>query len=225
MPLSDWFSPTTFKLISVDPTQKRAIVRAIVGRAANDGPMAIFDEIASAPATGADGIGITVMPLKDLEIRARKAQERVYKRADERGLYLEVPASSLKLWRLKYAHLGKDKRIALRRYLKVGLAETRRERDEARQKLRDGVDSFPERKREKFVALFNAANTFGDVARRLVASLRWIAMSAPVSSWKSRLPFTRANRCFRCSPSGMRTSMRWRPSPVGMWPRTNGSIR
>ncbi len=108
------------------------------------------------------------MPLKDLEIRALKAQDRVYKRTDERGLYLEVHPSGSKLWRLKYAHLGKDKRIALGRYPEVGLAEARRKRDEARQKLREGVDPLAERKREKLVALYNAANTFGDVAKEYI---------------------------------------------------------
>lgn len=108
------------------------------------------------------------MPLKDLEIRALKAQDRVYKRADERGLYLEVHPSGSKLWRLKYAYLGKDKRIALGRYPEVGLAEARRKRDETRQSLREGVDPLAERKRAKLVALFNAANTFGDVGKEYI---------------------------------------------------------
>ena len=34
--------------------------------------------------------GFIAMPLKDLEIRTLKAQDRVYKRTDERGLYIEV---------------------------------------------------------------------------------------------------------------------------------------
>lgn len=112
--------------------------------------------------------GLMAMPLKDLEIRALKAQDRIYKRTDERGLYIEVHPSGSKLWRLKYAHLGKDKRIALGRYPEVGLAEARRKRDEARAKLRDGVDPLAERKREKLTALYSAANTFGDVAKEYI---------------------------------------------------------
>lgn len=108
------------------------------------------------------------MPLKDLEIRALKAQDRVYKRTDERGLYIEVHPSGSKLWRVKYAHLGKDKRLALGRYPEVGLAEARRKRDEARAKLRDGIDPLADRKREKLVAIYNAANTFGDVAKEYI---------------------------------------------------------
>lgn len=108
------------------------------------------------------------MPLKDLEIRALRAQDRIYKRTDERGLYIEVHPSGSKLWRVKYTHLGKDKRLALGRYPEVGLAEARRKRDEARAKLREGVDPLAERKREKLIALYNAANTFGDVAKQYI---------------------------------------------------------
>jgi integrase len=109
-----------------------------------------------------------IMPLKDLEIRALKAQDRVYKRTDERGLYIEVHPSGSKLWRVKYTHMGKDKRLALGRYPEVGLAEARRKRDEARAKLREGVDPLAERKREKLVAMYNAANTFSDVAKQYI---------------------------------------------------------
>lgn len=108
------------------------------------------------------------MALKDVEIRALKPQDRVYKRTDERGLFIEVHPSGSKLWRFKYTHLGKDKRLALGRYPEVGLAEARRRRDEAKQKLWDGVDPLAERRREKLVAKYNAANTFGDVAKEYI---------------------------------------------------------
>ena len=108
------------------------------------------------------------MALKDVEIRALQATDRIYKRTDERGLYIEVHPSGSKLWRLKYRYLGKDKRIAFGAYPEVGLAEARRRRDDARQKLRDGVDPSAERKREKLLAMYNAANSFGDVAKEYI---------------------------------------------------------
>jgi Arm DNA-binding domain len=111
------------------------------------------------------------MALKDLEIRALKAQDRIYKRADERGLYIEVRPGGSKLWRFKYRHLGKNKRIALGSYPEVGLAEARRRRDEARQQLRDGIDPVGERKRDKLTALYNATNTFGEVAGQYIEKL------------------------------------------------------
>ncbi|CAN5373793.1 integrase arm-type DNA-binding domain-containing protein [soil metagenome] len=108
------------------------------------------------------------MALKDIEIRALKARNKIYKCSDERGLYLEVHPSGSKLWRYKYSHLGKDKRIALGRYPEIGLAEARRKRDDARQKLNEGVDPLAERKREKLIAIYKAANTFGDVAKEYI---------------------------------------------------------
>jgi integrase len=106
--------------------------------------------------------------LKDLEIRILKVRDKIYKCSDERGLYLEVHPSGSKLWRYKYSHLGKDKRIALGRYPEVSLAEARRKRDDARQKLNEGIDPLAERKREKLVAIYKAANTFGDVAKEYI---------------------------------------------------------
>jgi integrase len=115
--------------------------------------------------------GVWVMALKDLEIRALQARGRIYKKADERGLYIEVHPSGSKLWRVKYTYLGKDKRLALGRYPEVSLAEARQKRDEARQKLRDGIDPLAERKRAKLLAAYNAANTFGEVATEYIAKM------------------------------------------------------
>ncbi|RSY85988.1 DUF4102 domain-containing protein [Sphingomonas koreensis] len=111
------------------------------------------------------------MALKDLEIRALKPRDRIYKKADERGLYIEVHPTGSKLWRFKYAYLGKDKRLALGRYPEVGLAEAREKREEARRKLREGIDPLAERKRAKLLALYNASNTFGDVAQEYIAKM------------------------------------------------------
>src|SRR3546814_14109508 len=87
------------------------------------------------------------------------------KLTDDRGLDIEVHASGSKLWRYKYRYMGKQKRLALGRYPDVGLAEARTRRDEARKKLEAGTDPLLERKREKLVAAFSAANTFGDIAK------------------------------------------------------------
>ena len=122
------------------------------------------------------------MALNDLAIRALKPADRIYKKADERGLYVEVRPGRSKLWRFKYRYAGKDKRIAFGAYPEVGLAEARRRRDEARQKLRDGIDPVAERQREKLLAQFAAANTFGDVAReyidKMVAEGRAVATTS-----------------------------------------------
>lgn len=122
------------------------------------------------------------MSLTDVGIRALRPTDRIYKKADERGLYIEVRPNGAKLWRLKYRYAGKDTRIAFGAYPEVGLAEARRRRDDARLKLRDGIDPGAERRREKLLAKYNAANSFGDVAKeyidKMVAEGRAIATTS-----------------------------------------------
>lgn len=108
------------------------------------------------------------MALKDLEVRALKPRDRIYKCADSHGLYVEVHPTGSKLWRYKYSHLGKDKRIALGRYPEVNLAEARRKRDDAKRQLHDGVDPVADRKREKLLAVYMAANSFSDLAKEYI---------------------------------------------------------
>lgn len=111
------------------------------------------------------------MPLTDSQIRRLKPRDRTYKCTDGHGLYLEVSPSGSKLWRFKYTHLGKEKRIALGRYPEIGLAAARRKRDEAKLKLADGNDPLAERKQQKLLALYKAANSFGDVAREYIKKM------------------------------------------------------
>lgn len=108
------------------------------------------------------------MALTDLKIRSLRPSEKITRHTDDRGLYVEVHPSGSKLWRYKYRYAGKQKRLALGRYPDVGLAEARARRDEARKKVEAGIDPLLERKREKLVARFSAANTFGDIAREYI---------------------------------------------------------
>lgn len=108
------------------------------------------------------------MALKELQIRHARPAAKVTQITDERGLYLEVHPNGSKLWRYKYRYMGKQKRLALGRYPDVGLAEARQRRDDARNKLEAGSDPLQERKREKLVAAFSAANSFGEIAREYI---------------------------------------------------------
>jgi hypothetical protein len=96
--------------------------------------------------------------LTNLQIQNACATDRVTQYTDDRGLYLEVHPSGSKLWRYKYRYLGKQNRLAIGRYPDVSLAEARKRRDDARRQLDDGIDPLAKRKRDKLVAVFNAAN-------------------------------------------------------------------
>ncbi len=105
------------------------------------------------------------MPLTDTAVKKAKPGAKPARLFDERGLYLEVSPAGGKLWRLKYRHEGKEKRLALGVYPDVSLAKARTRRDEARQLLADGVDQGEHRKATKAARTELAANSFEIVAR------------------------------------------------------------
>jgi integrase len=106
--------------------------------------------------------------LTNMQIQNARPTDRVTQYTDDRGLYLEVHPSGSKLWRYKYRYMGKQMRLAIGRYPDVSLAEARRRRDDARRQLDDGIDPLAKRKRDKLVAVFNAANTFGEIAKEYI---------------------------------------------------------
>jgi len=100
------------------------------------------------------------MSLKALEIKAFSPQDKPYKKADAKGLYIEIFPNGSKLWRWKYRIAGKEKRLALGAWPEISLAKARELRDAERRKLADGVDPALERKKSKAAAKVGAANTF-----------------------------------------------------------------
>ena len=100
------------------------------------------------------------MPLTDTAIKAAKAGAKPRKLADERGLYLLLQPSGGKLWRLKYRHLGREKKLSLGRYPDVSLREARARCDAARKLIATGVDPSEAKRVQKEAALRDAATTF-----------------------------------------------------------------
>src|SRR3546814_6152331 len=64
--------------------------------------------------------------------------------------------------------MGKQKRLALGPYPHVGLAVARKRRDYSRRQFETVTDPLAERKHEKLIAVFKAANTFGEVAKEYI---------------------------------------------------------
>lgn len=108
------------------------------------------------------------MTLKALELKALQPGEKVYRVADEKGLYVEVSPNGSKLWRLKYRFNGKEKRLAFGAYPDVSLAEARELREVARKQVRDGIDPGHTRKMGKIAARVNAGNSFQSVAEEYI---------------------------------------------------------
>ncbi|WP_108472868.1 tyrosine-type recombinase/integrase [Rhodanobacter thiooxydans] len=120
------------------------------------------------------------MPLSDTAIRTAKPADKPRRLFDGGGLYLEVSPAGGKLWRLKYRHGGKEKRLALGAYPDTGLKDARDKRDAARKLLAAGVDPGEQRKAAKAAGEERAANSFEVVAREWHAkqSATWVELHA-----------------------------------------------
>jgi len=105
------------------------------------------------------------MPLTDTAARNAAPREKPYRLADGSGMYLEISPAGGKYWRLKYRFAGKEKRLALGVYPDVTLAEARKRRERAREKLAAGIDPSEARRAEKRTQRLNAENSFEAVAR------------------------------------------------------------
>ena len=78
--------------------------------------------------------------LSDKRIRALRPQQKPYRIADGRAMYLLVSPAGGKLWRLKFRLDGKERVLALGQYPDVGIADARDKRDAARKLIAKGID-------------------------------------------------------------------------------------
>lgn len=109
------------------------------------------------------------MALTDIAIRNAKPTEKPRRLFDGGGLYLEISPAGGKLWRWKYRHAGKEKRLSIGIYPDVSLALARQRHAEARKLLAAGIDPSEQRKASKAAGEEKAANAFEVVAREWFA--------------------------------------------------------
>ena len=117
----------------------------------------------------------TTKPLTDKEIRAAKPREKAYKLFDGGGLFLSVPKSGQKRWRLKYRINGKEKLLSLGIYPAVSLSAARKKRDEMKELIAKGVDPSEERKAQKDEVKQEEAknqNTLYNISQKWLESYR-----------------------------------------------------
>ena len=109
------------------------------------------------------------MPLSDVTVRKAKPAAKAQRLFDGGGLYLEVSPAGGRLWRFKYRHGGKEKRLSLGTYPDTGLADARAKHATARKLLAAGIDPGEQRKAEKVATQERSANTFAAIAAELLA--------------------------------------------------------
>ncbi len=103
--------------------------------------------------------------LKEIQAKQAKAGEKLYKLTDGDGMYLQVDTKGGKYWRLDYRFAEKRKTLALGAYPDISLEKARKEREKAREHLREGTDPGELRKVNKLTAAHRAAISFESVAR------------------------------------------------------------
>jgi integrase len=87
--------------------------------------------------------------LTDAQVRKIKPAEKKTKYSDEKGMYLEVTPSGGMHWRMKFRFNGKENIFSIGSYPDTTLAQARRIRDEARLKLKDGINPNEAKKQKK----------------------------------------------------------------------------
>ena len=105
------------------------------------------------------------MPLTDTHIRSLKPDSKPRKYFDGGGLFLYVPTSGSKLWRMAYRFDGKSKLLSFGEYPTVSLRDARERREDARRLLAKGVDPSEQKREEKKARITAERESFQNIAR------------------------------------------------------------
>ncbi|ELY6117168.1 tyrosine-type recombinase/integrase [Cronobacter sakazakii] len=97
------------------------------------------------------------------QIDAAKPADKPYRLADAGGLFLFVPPSGKKVWRLRYRFEGKEKTLVIGPYPEISLTEARAKQSEAKIKLLSGIDPAEQKQAIKKKEKEAAADSFGDI--------------------------------------------------------------
>jgi integrase len=107
-------------------------------------------------------------PLTETALKAVKPAEKAFKLFDGRGLFLFVPPSGARLWRMKYRYGGREKLLAIGEWPHTSLKRARDRLNEARQLLADGIDPAAKKKAEREAV----ADTFAALAKEYLDTKR-----------------------------------------------------
>jgi len=99
------------------------------------------------------------------QIDAAKPAEKSYRLADAGGLFLFVPPTGKKVWRMRYRFEGKEKTLVIGPYPEISLTEARAKQSEAKMKLLTGFDPAEQKQALKKRVKEEAADSFGDIFR------------------------------------------------------------
>ena len=124
--------------------------------------------------------------LTDIAVRRAVSAAKAFNLYDTGGLYVTVAPTGAKWWRLKYQFAGRERRMGLGRYPEVGMTEARQLRDDARAKLRRGIDPGAQRRSQRLAGQLAAENGFEAIAREWLETKQgqWVPdQSVKVRTW------------------------------------------
>ena len=104
------------------------------------------------------------MSLSDAYIRSLKAADKEQKHFDGGGLYLSIPKTGKKLWRMAYRFNQKTKLLSFGEYPVVSLKDARDRREEAKKLLANGIDPGAQKKAAKETLFSETNDTFKNIA-------------------------------------------------------------
>ncbi len=104
------------------------------------------------------------MQLTDTHIKAVKPLAKAKKYADGGGLFLYVPPSGSKFWRMSYRFDKKQKLLSFGEYPTVSLKDARARREEAKKLLAQGIDPSEHKKAAKAERIAKVQNSFRNIA-------------------------------------------------------------
>lgn len=112
--------------------------------------------------------------LTDSQCRSAKAGEKARKMFDGGGLHLYISPTGSKTWRLAYRYKGRPQTMSFGPYPDVTLAEARQRRDDAKAKLRDGINPIDSRRpsTKKNITLSDANETYWAQRRDITEGYR-----------------------------------------------------
>lgn len=105
------------------------------------------------------------MPLTDVRIRSLKPANKPHKYSDGGGLFLFIPPSGSKLWRMAYRFEGKSRLLSFGAYPAVSLKDARERRDEARRLLAKGIDPSAYKRQQQEARRIAERDSFQNIAR------------------------------------------------------------
>lgn len=97
------------------------------------------------------------------QIEAAKPSEKSYRMADSGGLFLFVPPTGKKVWRMRYRFDGKEKTLVIGPYPEVSLIEARAKQSDAKMKLLSGLDPAELKQAGKKKEKESVANSFSEI--------------------------------------------------------------